>query len=147
MILAGIGRYGPYVQHNGTYANLASADEVFEVGLNRAVSALAERRAGGGRPQRAAQAAIKELGAHPDDGEPVRVLAGRYGPYVKHGAVNANVPKGTDPATLTLAQALPLLAARAATPTSARPAGRSAPAKAPAKTAKKRKPASKRKKG
>jgi len=113
MIWAGIGRYGPYVQHNGTYANLANADEVFEVGLNRAVSALAEKRAGG-RPQRAAAASIKDLGAHPEDGAPVRVLAGRYGPYVKHGNVNANVPKGADPAGLTLEQAVELLAARAA---------------------------------
>ncbi|HXQ46889.1 MAG TPA: topoisomerase C-terminal repeat-containing protein, partial [Caulobacteraceae bacterium] len=143
MIMAGIGRYGPYVQHNGTYANLANADEVFEVGLNRAVSALAEKRAGGGRPQLAAPVAIKELGAHPGDGAPVRVLAGRYGPYVKHGNVNANVPKGADPAGLTLEQAVELLAARAGKPTSARPARR-APraAKAPAK----KKPAARRKK-
>ena len=111
-ILAGIGRYGPYVQHNGTYANLPTADEVFDVGLNRAVSVLAEKRAGGGRPQRAAAAALKELGAHPADGQPVRVLSGRYGPYIKHGAINANVPKGADPTELTLDEAVTLLAAR-----------------------------------
>jgi DNA topoisomerase-1 len=111
-ILAGIGRYGPYVQHNGTYANLPTADEVFDVGLNRAVAVLAEKRAGGGRPQRAAATALKELGAHPADGQPVRVLEGRYGPYIKHGAVNANVPKGADPTELTLDEAVALLAAR-----------------------------------
>ncbi|HLK23747.1 MAG TPA: type I DNA topoisomerase [Caulobacteraceae bacterium] len=137
-ILAGIGRYGPYVQHNGTYANLANADEVFEVGLNRAVAALAERKAGGGRSQRTAPAAIKELGGHPTDGEPVRVLAGRYGPYVKHGQVNANVPKGADPATLTMEQAVDLLAARAAKPTSAKTSRRGAKPKAPAKATKKK---------
>jgi DNA topoisomerase I len=142
MILAGIGRYGPYVQHDGTYANLPNADEVFDVGLNRAVAVLAEKRAGGGRPQRAAAAAIKELGAHPADGAPVRVLAGRYGPYVKHGAVNANVPKGADPAALTLAEAVELLAARAGKAPAGRPARRAAKAKAPAKkksTAKRKK--------
>jgi DNA topoisomerase-1 len=112
MILAGIGRYGPYVQHGGTYANLPNVDEVFDVGLNRAVTVLAEKRAGGGRPQRGAAVALKELGAHPTDGQPVRVLAGRYGPYVKHGAVNANVPKGADPTALTMDEAVALLAAR-----------------------------------
>ncbi len=112
MILAGIGRYGPYVQHSGTYANLPTADEVFDVGLNRAVAVLAEKRAGGGRPQRGAAAALKELGAHPADGQPVRILSGRYGPYIKHGAVNANVPKGSDPAELTMDEAVSLLAAR-----------------------------------
>jgi len=112
-ILAGIGRYGPYVQHSGTYANVSSTDEVFDIGLNRAVTVLAEKRAGGrGRGRGESAAALKELGAHPADGAPVRVLAGRYGPYVKHGAVNANVPKGADPAGLTMEEAVALLAAR-----------------------------------
>jgi DNA topoisomerase-1 len=112
MILAGIGRYGPYVQHNGAYANLANADEVFEVGLNRAVAVLAEKRAGG-RPARGAEAAaIRELGAHPTSGSPVRVLAGRYGPYIKHETTNANVPKGLDPAAITMEEAVGLLSAR-----------------------------------
>jgi len=101
-ILAGIGRYGPYVQHGSTYANLPEADEVFDVGLNRAVALLAEKRAGGGRPQRGAAQALKELGAHPQTGEPVRVLAGRFGPYVASGGVNANVPRGADPQGVTL---------------------------------------------
>ena len=114
MILAGIGRYGPYVQHNGTYANLESADEVFDVGLNRAVAVLAEKRAGGGRGGRTPAAALKELGAHPEDGQPVRILSGRFGPYIKHGATNANVPKGADPAALTLEEAVALLAEREA---------------------------------
>ena len=114
MIVAGIGRYGPYVQHGATYANLATADEVFEVGLNRAVAALAEKRSGQGRGARGGEAATptRELGLHPVSGKPVRVLSGRYGPYVKHETVNANVPKGADPATLTLAEAVLLLAAR-----------------------------------
>jgi DNA topoisomerase-1 len=110
-IVAGIGRYGPYVLHAGTYANLSGVDEVFDVGLNRAVALLAEKRAGGARG-RAEPKVLKELGNHPDSGEPVRVLSGRYGPYVKHQAVNANVPKDSDPADVTLEEAVALLAAR-----------------------------------
>jgi len=114
MILAGIGRYGPYVQHNGTYANLAGTEEVFDIGLNRAVTVLAEKRAGGGRGGRGRTeaAALKELGEHPQTGKPVRVLSGRYGPYIKHENTNANVPKGADPAALTMEEAVALLAAR-----------------------------------
>ena len=134
MILAGIGRYGPYVQHAGAYANLSGADEVFDIGLNRAVTVLAEKRAGAGRARTAA-AALKELGAHPRDGEPVRLLAGRYGPYVKHGATNANIAKGADPAALTLEDAVKLLADREAKDgggKARRPTGKTAPARKPA---------------
>src|SRR5690606_20271145 len=109
-ILAGIGRFGTFVLHAGTYANLSGADEVFEVGLNRAVALLAEKRAGGAR--RGEATALKELGAHPADGAPVRVLSGRYGPYIKHGSTNANVPKGVEPADVTLEQAVLLIAER-----------------------------------
>jgi DNA topoisomerase-1 len=112
MVLAGIGRYGPYVQHNGTYANLENPDEVFDIGLNRAVAVLAEKRAGGSRGGRAPASALKELGPHPADQKPVRILSGRFGPYVKHGETNANVPKGADPQALTLEEAVALLAAR-----------------------------------
>lgn len=114
MITAGIGRFGPFVLHNGTYANLPGVDEVFDVGLNRAVALLAEKRAGGGRPGRGESAALKDLGAHPADGGAVKVLAGRYGPYIKHGATNANIPKGKDPQEITLEEAVALLAERAA---------------------------------
>ncbi len=140
-ITAGLGRYGPFVQHAGTYANVADIDEVFEVGLNRAVALLAEKRAGkfGGRG--AAAAPLKDLGAHPETGEPVHVMAGRFGPYVKSGKINATLPKGTAPEELTLEAALPLLAAKAA----AGPKGKKAPAKkaAPKKAAVK-KPAAKK---
>ncbi|HZK98898.1 MAG TPA: type I DNA topoisomerase [Caulobacteraceae bacterium] len=129
MILAGIGRYGPYVQHNGTYANLSSADEVFDVGLNRAVAALAEKRGGrGGRD--AAAAPLRELGPHPTSGKPVRILAGRYGPYVKHEATNANVPKGADPQHLTMDEAVALLAAREGKPSGKSRGAARKPAKA-----------------
>ena len=143
-IMAGIGRYGPYVQHGSTYANLPEAEEVFDVGLNRAVTLLAEKRAGGGRPQRGAATALKEMGAHPQSGEPVRVLSGRFGPYVSSGGVNANVPRGSDPQALTMEQAVALLAERAAKgPSKGRKGGRPA-AKAAAKTTS-AKPAAKKK--
>ncbi len=145
MIVAGIGRYGPYVQHAGTYANLANAEEVFDVGLNRAVAVLAEKRAGGRGGRGAAAAALVELGAHPGDGAPVRVLAGRFGPYIKHGSTNANVPKGSDPAVLTMDDAVKLLAEREAKGPGKKPGrgGRRA-APAAAESAKK-KPAAKKK--
>ncbi|WGM39598.1 type I DNA topoisomerase [Caulobacter sp. NIBR1757] len=113
MIQAGIGRYGPYVLHEGTYANLESADEVFDVGLNRAVAVLAEKRAGG-RGARGQAAALKELGNHPEDGAPIKILSGRFGPYIKHGSTNANVPRGKDPLEVTLEEAVGLIAERVA---------------------------------
>jgi DNA topoisomerase-1 len=134
MITAGLGRYGPFVLHAGTYANVSDIDEVFEVGLNRAVALLAEKRAG--RPGRgAAIAPLKDLGAHPETGEPIHVMAGRFGPYVKSGKINATLPKGTAPEDLTLEDALPLLAAKAgAAPKKKAPAKKAAaPKKAAAK--------------
>ena len=141
------------MQHNGTYANLTGADEVFDVGLNRAVVLLAEKRAGGAS-RRGEAAALKDLGAHPADGAPVRVLSGRYGPYIKHGATNANVPRGTDPQAVTLEQAVALLAERAAKggggkrkpARAAKAAPKAAAAKAPAKkkAVAKKKPAAKK---
>jgi DNA topoisomerase-1 len=144
-ILAGIGRFGPFVLHAGTYANLSGADEVFEVGLNRAVDLLAQKRAGGAG-RRGEATALKDLGAHPADGAPVRVLSGRYGPYIKHGAVNANVPRGTDPQAVTLEQAVALLAERAAKPSGGgkkKPA-RAAKAKVAVKAATKKKATTKK---
>ncbi|MDP2011947.1 MAG: type I DNA topoisomerase [Phenylobacterium sp.] len=131
MITAGIGRFGPFVLHNGTYANLPTADEVFEVGLNRAVTLLAEKRAGG-RGGRGESAALKDLGAHPVDGQPVKVLAGRYGPYIKHGSTNANVPKGSDPQDLTLEEAVKLIAERVEKGGGKKPAKKKAAPKAKA---------------
>ncbi len=134
MITASLGRYGPFVAHAGTYANVADIEEVFDVGLNRAVALLAEKRAG--RAGRASAAApLKELGAHPDTGEAVQVMAGRYGPYVKSGKINATLPKGTAPEDMTLEAALPLLAAKA---------GAAPKKKAPAKKAAAKKPAAKK---
>jgi DNA topoisomerase-1 len=152
VITAGLGRFGPFVLHDGTYANLENADEVFDVGLNRAVAILADKRAGGGRPQRGAAAALAELGNHPEDGKPIRVLSGRFGPYIKHGDTNANVPKGKDPAAITLEEALALIAERAAKGGGKKPAKKAAAAKtkakaegdAPAKKTAAKKPAAKK---
>ena len=134
MITASLGRYGPFVAHAGTYANVADIEEVFDVGLNRAVALLAEKRAGrAGRTSAAAP--LKELGAHPETGEAVQVMAGRYGPYVKSGKINATLPKGTAPEDMTMEAALPLLAAKA---------GAAPKKKAPAKKAAAKKPAAKK---
>ncbi|MFA4950978.1 type I DNA topoisomerase [Brevundimonas sp.] len=148
MITAGLGRYGPFVLHAGTYANVADIDEVFEVGLNRAVVLLAEKRAGKFAGRGAAAAPLKDLGAHPETGEPIHVMAGRFGPYVKSGKINATLPKGTAPEDLTLEEALPLLAARAAAaPAKGKkaPAKKAAPKKAAAKKPAAKKPAAKKK--
>jgi len=133
-ITAGLGRFGPFVLHDGTYANLENPEDVFDIGLNRAVALLADKRAGGGRPQRGQAAALAELGNHPEDGKPIRVLSGRFGPYIKHGDTNANIPKGADPAALTLDEALALIAERVAKGGGGKkPARKAAAKKAPAK--------------
>jgi DNA topoisomerase I len=114
-ITAGLGRYGPFILHDGTYANLPSAEELFTVGINRAVVLLAEKKAGkAGRFQRAAPTVLKELGEHPTEGGNIQVLSGRYGPYVKHGDVNATLPRGKAPEALTVEEAVQLIAERVA---------------------------------
>ena len=112
-IMADIGRYGPYVKAGKQSASLETPDEVFEIGLNRAVTVIAERKAKG--PARGAGAkVIKELGEHPDDKKPIKVLDGRFGPYVKYDKVNATIPKDENPEELTLERGLELIAARIA---------------------------------
>ncbi len=135
---AGIGRFGPFVKHGKTYANLREAAEVFEIGMNRAVDLLAAKRAGGAR-RGAAAAPLRSLGEHPDGG-PVELHAGRYGPYVKWGKVNATLPKDMAPEAATLEAALPLIAAKApktkaakAKAAKAKPDGAAPKAKAAAK--------------
>jgi DNA topoisomerase-1 len=148
-IVANFGRFGPFILHDGTYANLESPEDVFTVGINRAVDILAEKKARGfSRPK---PGALKDLGAHPDGGGNVQVMSGRYGPYVKFGKVNATLPKDTDPQALTMDEAVALIAARSgkepkmkkkAAPkkeTAKKPAGKKTAAKkAPAKKAAKK---------
>lgn len=145
-ITASIGRYGPYLAHSGKYARLANTAEVFETGMNAAVVKLAEAaaaKANGGRPVRGAATALAELGAHPESGANVRVLAGRYGPYVSDGTTNATLPKGAEPTAVTLDEAVALLAARAAAaPT--KKGKKAAAKKAPAKKTAAKKPAAKK---
>ncbi len=111
-ILAGIGRYGAYVQHGKTYANLGRDDDVLEVGANRAIDLVVAKESGAGA-SRFGGGAGRVLGEHPDGG-PVSVKQGRFGSYVNHGKINATIPKGTDPANLSLDDAVALLKAKAA---------------------------------
>ncbi|UXS39114.1 type I DNA topoisomerase [Agrobacterium tumefaciens] len=131
MISAGLGRYGPFLLHDGSYANLESIEDVFSIGLNRAVTVIAEKLSKGpGRGRSGTPAALKELGDHPDGGS-ITVRDGRYGAYVNWGKVNATIPKDQDPASVTLDEALVLIAERIAkTGTGGKPAkGRKTAAK------------------
>ncbi len=112
-ISAGIGRYGPFVLHDGTYANLENVEEVFTIGINRAVAVLAEKKSRGAG-SRAAASTLKDLGEHPEVGGRITVKNGRYGPYVNHGKINATLPKGMEPEGVTLETALQLIAAKSA---------------------------------
>ena len=110
-ILAGLGRYGPYLLHDGKYTKLASTSDVLEIGMNAAVTRIAEGNARGGRP---AKAAGKELGPHPDSGVMIKLLDGRFGPYVSDGTTHATLPKSADKDAVTLDEALALIAAKLA---------------------------------
>ena len=112
-ILAGIGRYGAYVQHGKTYANLGRDDDVLEIGANRAIDLIVAKESGAGAARFGGGGAGRVLGEHPEGGQ-VSVKQGRFGTYVNHGKINATIPKGTDPAGLTLDDAVALLKARAA---------------------------------
>jgi DNA topoisomerase I len=110
-IMAGFGRYGPYVEHDGKYVKI-DADEVFAIGQNRAVTVIAEGSAGGqGRAARTSTP-IKVLGEHPELGGKIEVLSGRFGPYIKFAKVNATIPKNIAPEAVTLEEAVRLIAAK-----------------------------------
>jgi len=106
-IVGGIGRFGAYIKHGTTFKSLGADDDVLTIGLNRAVVLLAEPSSG----QRRGPQLVRELGAHPEGGA-VGIYRGRYGPYVSHDGVFASLPRNADPATFSLAEALPLLAAQ-----------------------------------
>ena len=145
-ITASIGRYGPYLAHNGKYGRLTSTAEVFETGMNAAVVKLAEAAAGGGRPQRGSQAPLKVLGLHPRTELEIKLMEGRYGPYVTDGTTNATIPKTIEKDALTLEEAAQLIDARAAAAPAKKgkkPVKKAATKKAPAKKVAAKKPAKK----
>lgn len=161
-ITASIGRYGPYLAHDGKYARLKATAEVFETGMNAAVMLLAAAAAGGGRGARVAAEPLNTFGPHPTSGGEIKLMAGRYGAYVTDGTTNATLPKDKKPEDLTLEEAIVLIDERAAkgppkgkkavkkkaAPKKAAPkttATEKAPAKkAPAKKAAAKKPAAKK---
>jgi DNA topoisomerase I len=118
-VKAGIGRFGPYVVHESDFRSLKAEDDVLTIGFERALELLSQPK-GGGRTA----TALRDLGAHPADGQPVAVFQGRYGPYVKHGDVNATLPNEVSPEAVTMEQAVALLAERAARPASPKKGGR-----------------------
>jgi DNA topoisomerase-1 len=141
-VFANIGRYGPYIKHaestserGGTNANLEGLDDVFTVGMNHAVQLLAEKVASRGNRGGAAKT-LKSLGDHPDEGGPIDIMEGKYGPYVKWEKVNATLPKDSDPEALTIQQAVDLITEKQAKKGTKRKAPakkKAAPKKAPAK--------------
>jgi DNA topoisomerase-1 len=113
-ITASIGRYGPYLAHDGKYAKLGSTAEVFETGMNAAVAKLADAAAGGSRQRGASREPLAVLGKHPASGGDIKVMAGRFGPYVTDGTTNATLPKGMEPSAVSLDEAVRLIDERAA---------------------------------
>ncbi len=135
-ITASIGRYGPYLAHQGKYAKLRGTTEVFETGMNSAVTLLAEAAANRGGTRTAAEP-LNTFGPHPTSGGEMKLMAGRYGPYVTDGTTNATLPRDKTPEALTLEEAIALIDERAAKgPAKGKkkaPAKKTAAKKAPAK--------------
>ena len=130
-IVANIGRFGPYLLHDGKYGRLSNTAEIFEVGMNSAVVKLAEAATRGGRG--AAREPLKVLGAHPRTEAEIKVMEGRYGPYVTDGTTNATLPKTVTPEALTLEEAAQLIDAKAASAPAKKGKKKAAPKKAAAK--------------
>ncbi|MEO8342826.1 MAG: type I DNA topoisomerase, partial [Gallionella sp.] len=138
-VIVNIGRFGPYVGHDGKFKSIPRADSIFDISLDRAVELLAQAREG--------NTVLRVLGDHPDDKTSVEICSGRYGPYVRHGKINATLPKGVSPDAITLEEALQLVAAKATKGGGKikKPAAKTTTAKATAKTSiRKAKPAAKK---
>jgi DNA topoisomerase-1 len=105
-VIVNIGRFGPYIGHDGKFKSIPRTDSIFDIGLERAVELLAQAKAG--------NTVLRALGEHPDDKAAVEICSGRYGPYARHGKVNATLPKDLSPEEVTLEEALELIAAKAA---------------------------------
>ncbi|MEY4239197.1 MAG: type topoisomerase [Pseudomonadota bacterium] len=134
-ITASLGRYGPYLAHQGKYAKLRATAEIFETGMNSAVAKLAEAASGGGRGARAAAEPLKTFGPHPESGGEIKLMAGRYGPYVTDGTTNATLPRDKQPEDLTPEEAATLITEKAAKGPAKKGARKKAPAKKAAKKA------------
>ena len=142
-IVAGIGRFGPYVKHGKTYANISTDEDILTIGLNRAVTLIEEKKANPGKGRRFGADPGRQVGEHPQKGGMIVAKNGRYGPYVSHEGVNANLPTDKTPETITVDEAVSLLDARVARgggstsrrkrPARAETARKAPPAKAPAK--------------
>jgi DNA topoisomerase-1 len=104
VVKAGIGRYGPFVLHDGTFKSLKKTDHVLEIDLDRAIELLKEKSKG-----RRGSSAIQDLGNHPETDKPIKVMDGRYGPYIKYGRKNISLPKGTEPEKFTMGDAVRLI--------------------------------------
>jgi DNA topoisomerase-1 len=116
-VYAGLGRFGPYILNDQgkagkDYRSLKGEDDVMTVALGRALELLAQPKQGRGR--RAEAKPLREVGLHPEDKAPIQLYEGRYGPYVKHDDISASIPRGRDPASITLDEAVELIAARKA---------------------------------
>ncbi|AUQ53316.1 type I DNA topoisomerase [Phaeobacter inhibens] len=152
-IQANLGRFGPYIAHQKpdeekpVYVNLKETLDVFEIGMNRAVEMLAEKRANPGRGRRAAAKALKELGDHPESGGAISIMDGRYGPYVKWEKVNATLPKDVEPKDVTVEMAVQLITEKAGKSGAKKkaPAKKAAAKKTTAKKTAAKKPAAKKK--
>ena len=153
MIFAGINKYGPHLRHGKIFKSLGGEDDVLTIGINRAVSLLAEQ----GKPGRSGPIVLRSLGPHPADQATIELYKGRFGPYVSHDGVNATLPRGSDPEKVTLEQAVELLAAQKAKgkppargkppsrkPAAAKPAAAAAARKTTATKAPAKKPAAKK---
>jgi len=112
-VTAGLGRFGPYVKHGDEFRSLEPEDDAHTITLERALALLAAPKRGR-RQRRVAKVALAELGTHPESGAPIQILSGRYGPYVTDGKTNASIPRDQAPSSVTIDQAVALLAARAA---------------------------------
>ena len=106
-ITLNVGRFGPYLKCENKSARLDNVDEIFSIGLNRAITLIAEAK-----PGRISSLLIKDLGEHPEDKKPVRIMKGQYGPYIKYKSLNATIPEEKDPAELNMDEALILIEKR-----------------------------------
>jgi DNA topoisomerase-1 len=151
-IIAGVGRFGPYVKHGKTYANIDASEDILAIGLNRAVTLIEEKKLNPGKGRRFGADPGKQLGEHPQKGGMIVAKNGRYGPYVSHNGINANLPNEKTPETITLDEAVGLIDARAESgggsrarrkrPARGAPVKKAAAPKAPAAKPKKRAAAS-----